>query len=117
MWNTALPLVANLRENNHLRNRERVKMFDSLGFYRYSDGVVEKQTQRGGRGVKSITLIMVESLLAKVGVENYQKVIGNLFKKKYITAREARHALKTCSTLAGHSLTENEATIIIKNWV
>lgn len=117
MWNTALPLVANRRENNYLKNIERVKMFDALGFYRYSDDGIVKQSQRGGRGVKSITLIMIESLLSKIGVENYQKIIGNLFKKKYMTAREARHALKTCSTLAGHSLTENEATIIIKNWI
>lgn len=117
MWNTALPLAANKRENNYVQNIKRVEMFDSLGFYRYLDGDVVKQEQRGGRGVKSITLKMIESLLSKITVDNYKVVIKNLFKKNYMSAREARLALKNCSTVLGQPLTENEITLMIKSWV
>lgn len=117
MWNTALPLAANKRENNYVQNIKRVEIFDSLGFYRYLDGDVVKQEQRGGRGVKSITLKMIESLLSKITVDNYKVVIKNLFKKNYMSAREARLALKNCSTVLGQPLTENEITLLIKSWV
>lgn len=117
MWNTALPLAANKRENNYVQNIKRVEMFDSLGFYRYLDGDVVKQEQRGGRGVKSITLKMIESLLSKITVDNYKVVIKNLFKKNYMSARGARLALKNCSTVLGQPLTENEITLMIKSWV
>lgn len=116
VWNTALPLVAKRRENDHKKNNERVALFDELGLYRFDSGVAQRQEKRGGRGIRSITLVMVERLLASIGVDKYELVIKNLFQKKYMGARDVRFALKHCSATSSQQLSDNEITILIKEW-
>lgn len=117
MWNTALPLVANRRENNHLKNIERVKLFDELGYYKKNENKVVHQETKGGRGVRGLTVEMVELLLAQLGTDEYMTIIKNLFINKYMTSREVKYALKHCSAIKGETLSDNEITLIIKKWV